>query len=98
MNKIKESGMDDHFKDSNIDDSPGLTSNKYTDYQTTISVYALDEYNVRVAKFDYFNAFITELGEVRYNYRDETELESNFNFVFNQMDINLLEDGEPAGL
>lgn len=98
MNKIKESGMDKHFADKNIDAMPSLDGNKYTDYQTTMTVYALDEYNVRVAKFDYFNAFITELGEIRYNYRDETELESNFSFVFNQMDITLLEGGEPAGL
>jgi len=98
MNKIRESGMDDHFKDKNINGKPVLFAPKYTDYQTIMTVYSLDEYNVRIAKFDYFNAFITELGEIRYNYRDETELESNFTFVFNQMDITLLDDGEPAGL
>ena len=98
MNKIKESGMDKHFSDKNVDPTPKLFSHKFTDYQTTLTVYALDEYNIRVAKFDYFNSFITELGEIRYNYRDETELESNFTFVFNQMDITLLENGEPAGL
>jgi len=98
MNKISDSGMDEHFADANIEGQSSLLSPKYTDYQTTMTVYALDEYNIRIAKFDYFNAFPTELGEVRYNYRDETELESNFTFVFNQMDITLLENGEPAGL
>tara|TARA_R110002126_G_scaffold121950_3_gene263531 strand:+ start:3154 stop:3780 length:627 start_codon:yes stop_codon:yes gene_type:complete len=97
MNKIKESGMDSHFADKNIDKNPTLLENKYTDYQTTMTVYALDEYNNKVAKFDYSNSFITELGEIRYNYRTETELESSFTFVFNQMDITLLEGGSPAG-
>lgn len=97
MNKIKDSGMDSHFADKNIDKNPTLLENKYTDYQTTMTVYALDEYNNKVAKFDYTNSFITELGEIRYNYRTETELESSFTFVFNQMDITLLEDGSTAG-
>ena len=98
MNKIRESGMDEHFADENINNKPSIDGNKYTDYQTTLTVYALDEYNIRVARFDYFNSFITELGEIRYNYRDETELESSFTFSFNQMEITLLEDNEPAGL
>lgn len=98
MNKIRKSGMDDHFADKNIENKPVLFAPKYTDYQTTVTVYALDEYNVKVAKFDYFNSFVTELGEIRYNYRDETELESSFTFVFNQMEITLLEDDEPVGL
>lgn len=96
MNKIRPSGMDTYFADKNIKNS--ILSPKYTDYQTTLTVFALDEYNNKVAKFDYYNSFITELGEIRYNYRDETELESNFVFVFNQMDIVLLEGGEPVGL
>jgi len=98
MNKITDSGMDNHFADGNVDQTPRLNSNKFTDYQTMLTVYALDEYNHRVAKFEYSNAFITELGEIRYNYRDETELEASFTFVFNQMDITLLEDNVPAGL
>jgi hypothetical protein len=98
MNKIKDSGMDEHFNDESIEGNPTLQSPQYTDYQTLLTVYALDEYNTRVARFDYSNAFITELGEIRYNYRDETELESNFTFVFNQMEITLLEEGEPAGI
>lgn len=99
MNKIKPSGMDEHFNFDNVTQNNGdLNSPKYTDYQTTMTVYAIDEYNYRIAKFDYRNAFITELGEIRYNYRDETELESHFTFVFNQMDITLLKENEPAGL
>jgi len=98
MNKIKQSGMNEHFAYDNVTQNASLLSPKYTDYQTTMTVYALDEYNYRVAQFNYLNAFITGLGEIRYNYRDETELESDLTFVFNQMDIVLLEENEPAGL
>jgi len=93
MNNIKNSGMDDHFADKNITNS--LLSPHYTDYQTVMTVFAMDEYNKRVARFDYSNAFITDLGEINYNYRTENELESSFAFVFNQMNIILLTDGEP---
>lgn len=98
MNVIRDSGMDNYFGDKNIENKVSILAPKYTDYQTTMVVYAFDEYNNKIAKFSYFNAFITDLGEIRYNYRDETELESNLTFVFNQMDITLLEDGEPAGI
>ena len=98
MNKIRPSGMDEHFHDQTIEGNKGnLDGNKYTDYQTKITVYGLDEYNIRVVRFDYTNAFITDLGEIRYSYRDEQELETFFTFVFNQMDITLLEGGTPAG-
>jgi hypothetical protein len=97
MNKIRESGMDSHFADKNISNSVGSNGHKFTDYQTTMTIYALDEYDNRVAQFDYYNAFLTEVGDIQYNYRTENELESSFSFVFNQMDIILLESGEPAG-
>lgn len=98
MNKIKDSGMDDHFADKNISNRPAPYGNKFTDYQTTLTIYGLDEYNHKVIQFDYFKAFITELGEIRYNYRDETELESSFTFVFSQMNITLMEENEPVGV
>lgn len=97
MNKIKDSGMDNYFSDEVMGKRANILSKKYTDYQTTLTVFGLDEYNHRMIQFDYFNSFITELGEIRYNYRDELELESSFSFVFNQMNITLLNNGEPAG-
>lgn len=97
MNVIKESGMKDYFSDEKIEGGIKVFSPKYTDYQTRMVVYGLDEYNHKVIMFEYNNAFITELGEIRYNYRDETELESDLTFVFNQMNIVLLEHNEPLG-
>jgi len=66
--------------------------NDYTDYQTTITIYGLREYNEKIVKFDYYNAFITGLGDLKYDYRDPTEMECNFEFVFNQLDVTLLEN------
>lgn len=68
-----------------------IKNTKYLDYQTIISIYGLDEYNVKSVKFDYTNTFITDLGEIRYNYRDPGELESSFTFAFSQMEITLLD-------
>jgi len=72
--------------------------NNYLDYQTTITIFGLDEYNIKTVQFNYYNAFITQLGEIRYNFRDPTELESSFQFNFSQMDIVLLDkqSGGPA--
>lgn len=101
LNRPKESGMNEYFNDERILASRGqLDSNKFIDYQTIITVFGLDEYNNSVVKFDYSNAFITNLGEIRYNYRDPTELETSFEFAFNQMTITLLnpELGTPLEL
>ena len=91
INRPKESGMDDYFNDEDVLKNRGqLDNKKFVDYQTIITVFGLDEYNQKVVKFDYSNAFITNLGEIRYNYRDPTELETSFEFAFNQMVVTLL--------
>jgi hypothetical protein len=74
-----------------VDTQPIHMVNDYTDYQTTITIFGLDEYNKKIVRFDYFNAFITNLGEISFNYRVPDEAESGFQFVFNQMEITLLD-------
>jgi hypothetical protein len=69
--------------------------NDYTAYQTIISVFMENEYNQKIARIDYSNAFITDLSEVSYNNRDPSEAEAYFTFSFNQMTIELL-DIEPS--
>jgi len=64
--------------------------NDFLDYQTIITVYAIDEYNTKMIQFDYSNAFITKLDGITYSYRDPDEMESSFTFSFNQLDINLI--------
>lgn len=97
MNTIKDSGMDEYFSDKNIESNINILSEKYTDYQTNITIYGLDEFNHKVIQFDYSNSFITDLGEIRYNYRNDNEIESNFTFVFNQLSISLLNTSEQIG-
>ena len=66
-------------------------TNDYTDYQTTISLFGLREYNERIIKFDYYNAFITNLGEINYDYRDTDEISCSFDFAYGQIDAELIE-------
>jgi len=66
--------------------------NDYTDYQTTITIYGLREYNEQIVRFDYTNAFIINLGQINYDYKDPSEIDCSFQFVFNQMDVTLLEN------
>lgn len=68
--------------------------NNFLNYQTIMTIYGLDEYNSKIIKFDYYNSFITRLGGINYNYRDAVEAESSFDFVFNQMNITLLNDSD----
>jgi hypothetical protein len=60
------------------------------EYQTTFSIFSLNEYNQKSVEFKYFNAFITNLGAINYSYRDEGIIESTAQFQFSQLDINLL--------
>lgn len=59
-------------------------------YQTDITVYALDEFNRRVAAFRYHKAFITLLGGVNYNYQTSTQVMSFFEFDYSQFTAELL--------
>lgn len=68
--------------------------NNFLDYQTIMTIYGIDEYNSKIIRFDYYNAFITKLGGINYSYREPTEAESSFDFVFSQMNITLLNDSD----
>ena len=58
-----------------------------TEYQTNLSILALNEYNQTVAEFVYSNAFITTLGGINYSYRDGEILETTAQFQYNQINI-----------
>lgn len=60
------------------------------DYTTLITAYALDEYNNRKVEFSFSNAFATRLGNFSYSHRDPEEIDCSFEFVFNQLDIQLI--------
>lgn len=57
------------------------------EYQTTLSIMSLDEYNEPVIAFNYHNAFITSLGSITYSYRDGEILESSAQFSFGQLSL-----------
>lgn len=75
---------------SGIEKQPINMVNNFLDYQTIITILAKDEYNVDIAKFNFYNSFITQLAGIEYNYRDPGEMESTFTFVFNQMEVELI--------
>ena len=64
-----------------------LKTPSQAEYQTTLSIISLDEYNEPVIQFDYYNALITSLGSINHNYRDADYLETTALFSFGQLDI-----------
>lgn len=73
--------------------SKGLPNNcSFTDYQTDISLYGLDEYDNKVIEFKYTKCFPTSLDELSFDAKatGDMELESGFTFLFSQMHIKLL--------
>lgn len=63
---------------------------KWNDYTTNFVLYARDEYNNPIVRFDYHHCFITSISPIEYSYRDPEEIDCDFTFVFNQFTITLL--------
>jgi len=59
-------------------------------YQTIVTVYGLDEYNVKKIQWTFTKAFITNLTGITYNYKDPEQIESSFSFSFSQLIAELL--------
>jgi hypothetical protein len=64
--------------------------NVLMEYQSNFSIYGLDEYNKKIVEFVYYNAFITNLGSINYNYRTSDIIETVAQFQFSQFDVKLL--------
>jgi len=68
-----------------------LTSEtRLKDYAADFTVIAKDEYENDVIKWVYKHAFPTNLGEITYNHRTSTEIETTFEFVFAEVECTLL--------
>jgi len=65
-----------------------IESGLNTEYQTNLSILALNEYNEPAIEFVYTNAFITNLGGITYSYRDGEILETTAQFQYNQIRVN----------
>jgi hypothetical protein len=61
-----------------------------TEYQTTFSILALNEYNESSLEFKFHNAFLTGLGSINYSYKDGALLESTAEFQFGRMTLHKL--------
>ena len=57
------------------------------EYQTNLSILALDEYNKPAVEIIYYYSFITNLGGINYSYREGETIESTVEFQFSQLDI-----------
>ena len=60
-------------------------------YMANFTIYALDEYNKKVAQFDFTKGFPTKLGGINYSYRDPGEIESSFTLAYSQFTVKLLQ-------
>lgn len=60
------------------------------EYQTNFSVIGLNEYNKKTIEFIYYNAFITNLGGINYDYNDSEVIKSTAEFQFSRLDVSLV--------
>ena len=93
INDPRDSGTIKELAINNIVPSKGQinTDNNMWDYQTKISIFPIDEYNNQMCEFIFYNAFVTKLAGMIFNYQDPSQVECDFTFDFSQMDINLLD-------
>lgn len=59
-------------------------------YKATFTLYGLDEYDNKVIQFDFTRAFPTLLGEINYSYRDASQIDTTFEFSFDQLLVKIL--------
>ena len=57
------------------------------EYQTNLSILALNEFNKTTMEFVYYNSFITNIGEISYNYREGELIETTAEFQYGQLDL-----------
>lgn len=69
-----------HFDGHNL-----ASGNSINDYQTQMSIIALDEYNNPITHWIFTHAFPTSLSSIDWNYQATDEIECSATFVFSQM-------------
>jgi hypothetical protein len=67
-----------------------IDSGIVTEYQTNFSIFSLNEYNQKLVEFKFYNAFITNLGGINYDYNDTEFIKSTVEFQYSQFDVELL--------
>ena len=85
--RSQEEGQNDQIvNDRNLASKKLLLS----EYSSTLTVFAVDEFNSNIIRFDYFNAFPTKLGGIDWNYQESAEIISSFEFVFSNITLTRL--------
>ena len=69
--------------------NPNIDANT-AEYMTNISIFSLDEYNKKTARFDYIRAFPVSLDGITYNDRISDEMDCGFEFAYHQLNMTLL--------
>ena len=59
-------------------------------YTSNFSLFGKNEFDENIVKFTYTKAFPVSLGNINYNYRDASELETTFEFAFSQFVVELV--------
>jgi len=72
----------------------GTYNKQISKYTTTVSIFALDEYEKQLIEFKYTNAFPTVLGGISMSYRDSGEAETTVDFAYSQFTASLVEQVE----
>jgi hypothetical protein len=94
LNDAKKSTSDANISISelNITEKQAVLKNPMSDFTSRFWIYGLDEYNKRIISFEYTHAFPTNLSELNYSNQDPTEISCTVSFVFNQLEVELLND------
>ena len=67
-----------------------VVDKNFSDYQTDITIYGLDEYDNKRIKFTYKKAFPTSINGIDYNYQESGEIASGFVFVYSQLHVETI--------
>jgi hypothetical protein len=77
-------------KDGLFDGSDIVTDQAFSNYQTDMTLFGMDEYDNKRIEFTYTKAFPVVLGAINYNYREATEITSSMTFVYSQLHSKLI--------
>ncbi len=71
-----------------------VVDDSYSDYQTDITIFGLDEFGKKKIKFTYKKAFPTSVKAIDYRYDAETgqELIGGFVFLYSQLHVELIDE------
>lgn len=67
-----------------------VTDQAFSNYQTDMTLFGMDEYNNKRIEFTYTKAFPVTLGEISYSYRESAEITSSMTFVYSQIHTKLI--------